>query len=56
MSDWTIWIGVNFSSKKNAANANRKVVKGLNRDDVQTRIVRGTKEFPYRAEFRLRLK
>ena len=56
MSDWTIWMGADFSSKKNAANANRKVVKGLNRDNVQTRIVKGTKAFPYRAEFRLRYK
>ena len=56
MNEWSTWTGVNFSTKKNAANANRKVAKGLKNTDVQTRIVKGTKDFPYRAEFRLRLK
>jgi len=56
MAEWSTWMGTDFAKKKTAENALKKSVKNLKYTEAQTRIVKGTKDLPYRAEFRLRLK
>jgi hypothetical protein len=57
MSSWSVWQGNNYSTKRAAEVAKKRLLKYRSKEfEYETRIVKGSKEFPYRVEFRLRLK
>jgi hypothetical protein len=57
MSSWSAWQGINFSTRKAADNAKKITKKNIKKNsnfEYEFRNTKGTRDFPYRVEFRMR--